>query len=173
MTEIPANRITTNRIVEIEGPFLFFPLSACVFAFFPIRFPTIVFHGSRTFIRPSTGVGRGFPRCSPHTTGRCQLVRHGPQAGHARLWDVALYCFCVFLMVLMYAWSFLFNRVWLRFAAHAFLGDQQDCCADYQDSADDVEDCGTDTTGAWQEGTFFVHDCCFQCIIYAKAYFIS
>lgn len=107
MTEIPANRITTNRIVEIEGPFLFFPLSACVFAFFPIRFPTIVFHGSRTFIRPSTGVGRGFPRCSPHTTGRCQPVRHGPQAGRARLWDVALYCFCVSLMVLMYVWSFL------------------------------------------------------------------
>ena len=56
---------------------------------------------------PSAGVCRADARCSPHTTGRCQLVRHGPQAGHARLWDVALYCFCVSLMVLMYVWSFL------------------------------------------------------------------
>ena len=45
---------------------------------------------------PSAGVCRADARCSPHTTGRCQLVRHGPQAGHARLWDVAfllLLCF--------------------------------------------------------------------------------
>ena len=122
-------------------------------------------------------------RCSPHTTGRCQLVRLIPGDG-----DI-LPRICrpartsapgrdrqasdagrrspgkSYGMKDMRSYPYVSGvRLLTLTYTHTLLRYQQDACAYHEDAADHVEDRGTDTAGGGKEGTLLVLYCKFiQC----------
>ena len=93
-------------------------------------------------------------RCSPHTTGRCQLVRHTGD-GPSRPRKIVLHNEYAVLYVRSEKYTYRTPCL----AEHPSSGHQQYARYDNQNTADHVEDRGTDTAGGGQGCELGVGDC--------------